>query len=186
MVPVQVLHIDLPEYQLNRVLDYDDIGQKIDRLLEENLSDGFYLERSIGMVDHPGMTLEELTAIILTTGWDKYDPTRTSIFDEEFACFTFDIHASEFHIENNRLAVQPDHSLKTYFGQNIYCFHQLAKIDRGYPVRIGISMIYDKSKLLPAIQTGECDEHVKKYSQFLFRFGSSDPVEALRAIIKLG
>lgn len=78
-----------------------------------------------------------------------------------------------------------NHNLDTYYGQTIYCFHKLALIDRGYSVKIGISLIYEKDHLLPPIQIKECEENIVKYSKYLFRFKDNKPLNALKAIIKI-
>lgn len=137
------------------------------------------------MIDHPKKTIEELVELILQHGTDKYDKTRESIFDDEFSCYEFDIHASEFEIQNHKMIVHKNHNLETYYGQSIYCFHKLALIDRGYSVKIGISMIYDKAHLLPPKQVKQCDENIVRYSKYLYRFKDHKPLNALKAIIKI-
>ena len=182
---VKVLEIILPEYQIDQEIGYDQIGEKIDTLVQSSLKDGVYVERSVGLKDHPGLTTDSLANLIIKHGTDKYDPDRKSIFDEEFSCYQFDIHASEFQIKNRVLVVDVEHDLHTYFGQNIYCFHKFAPIDRGYPVRIGVSMIYDKQYLLPPKKIRECDQQITRYSKYLYRFNGHAPHKGLKAIIKI-
>lgn len=182
---IKVLEINLPDYKIENKLDYDQLGRELDKLIEENLEDGKYVERSIGLIDHPNKTIDELTELILKYGTDKYDKDRESIFEEEFSCYEFDIHGSEFELINRAIVFNKDHFQKTYYGQNIYCFHKLAKFDRGYSVRVGISMIYDKKKLLPPLKQTECEKRIEKYSKYLYRFKDGEPLRSLRALIKI-
>lgn len=182
---IKVLEITFPEYKIDNKIEYDKFGEKIDKLVEENLEDGRYVERSIGLIDHPNKTIDEVTNLILKCGTDKYDKNRESIFDEEFSCYEFDIHGSEFELSNKSINFDKEHPQETYYGQNIYCFHKLAKFDRGYSVRIQLSMIYDKEKLLPALKHGECKERIVRYSKYLYRFKDNEPLKSLIAIIKI-
>lgn len=181
----KVLEIELPDYKIETPLDYDFFGKKLDDLLLANLPEGAYLERSIGLIDHPGLSLDQLTDLVKKHGTDKYDPSRKSIFDEEFSSFRFDIHASEFGIRAGELLFDHQHNLSTYSGQNIYCFHKLTPFDRGYAIRLNLLMVYDKNLLHPAIQLKPCEERILNYSRFLYRFESTPPVQALKLIIKI-
>lgn len=182
---VKVLDISLPEYTIEAQLDYDKIGSKLDSLATVNLAPGEYVERSIGLIDHPDKGIDQLTDIILKQGTDKYEAGRISMFDEEFSCYQFDIHANEFEIKDQSILFRKDHHIDSYYGQSMYCFHQLALIDRGYSVRIGLSMIYEKRYLLPPLEVKKCGEAIQKYSKYLFRFKDNHPLQALTAIVQI-
>lgn len=182
---IKILEVNFPEYRVDREIEYDKWGEKIDSLLEESLEDGRYVQRSIGLIDHPNKTVDELTRLVLNSGTDKYDPKRKSIFDDEFSCYEFDIHGSEFELNNKSMRFEKEHLQETYYGQNIYCFHKLAKFDRGYSVRIGMSLIYNKEGLLPPLKRTECEERIERFSKYLYRFKDNKPLNSLVVIVKI-
>lgn len=58
-----VLTIPMPEYDLSRPLDYEQLGGHIDRLVLASFPDGDYVDRSIGSQEHPGKSVPALVAL---------------------------------------------------------------------------------------------------------------------------
>ncbi len=144
---VKIIEIKVPEYTIDEKPNYLKIGGVVDDEIEKNFNDGEYIYRSIGKDDHPNLTLDELVSKILELGTDKYDPSRAEICAEDFKMFDHDIHAGSFKIKNSKIVLNKSYTLPTLFGDTIRDFYEKTLLDRGYPVRIDILIIYDANKL---------------------------------------
>lgn len=184
---MKVLEITLPEYSVLNKPDYEIIGKKVDKLIEENFSDGRYILRAIGSQDHPDLDLEELTDIIIQTGTDKYDPDRIAVCHDEFSGYEYDIQAGILEIKNSKIVIPDDYKYKSEFADIIWHFYEHTIYDRGYSVRIDLLMIYNSSKLSLANKIAPDTQDVRKgLENYLYKF--NDPAkkkEALLGIVKI-
>ena len=184
---VKIVTVSTPEYTVGEKPDYIKIGKKVDEVIERNFSDRKYIYRAIGIDDHPGLSLDELIAIILESGTDKYDGERRGIRHEQFSAYDYDIQAGSFEIKNSKIVIDDSDNYPTLFGDTIYDFYENAPLDRGYPVRIDILTLYDPNTLKPAelIIPGATgvDPRLEKY---LYKFRDREnKKEALFGIIKI-
>ena len=184
---VKIVTVSTPEYIVGEKPDYIKIGKKVDEAIESNFSDRKYIYRAIGIDDHPGLSLDELVAIILESGTDRYDGERKDICHEQFSAYDYDIQAGSFEIKNSKIVIDDSDNYPTLFGDTIYDFYENAPLDRGYPVRIDILTLYDPNTLKPAEliiprATG-VDPRLEKY---LYKFRDREnKKEALLGIIKI-
>ncbi len=183
----KILTIVLPEYNLNRRPNYLKIGQKVDTLIEKNLSDGEYLYRAIGKDDHPHLSLDKLINIILQLGTDKYDFQRKEVCFEEFSGYDHDIQAGFFKIKNHKIILDNSYEYPSLFGDTIKNFYENALLDRGFKVRIDILMIYDAKKLVRARKTNHKKKSVNsELEKCLYKFKNPQQKrDALVAIVKI-
>lgn len=180
----RVVSVSIPEYTVQRQPDYVGVGAKVDECVEAHFPDGEYVARAIGLDDHPGMHIDELVEIIETTGTDKYSSDRESVGD--FADYDFDIHGSRFEIREGRILPQAE-VVPSFFGDFVYHFFEHAPIDRGYPVRIDLLLIYDRTGLAPGAKK---EPHLPgvpaRFERHLYKFTNSErPGAALVGLVKI-
>jgi len=117
------------------------IGPKVDEFIGENLEDGQYVVRAISLADHPGKTLDELAAIILKLGTDKYDPSRKEDEWKRTAGYDHDFQAGTMEIVNGEICESDDDDYPSMFGDFIYNFYENMPIARNVVLRIDVLMI---------------------------------------------
>ena len=184
---VKIVAVSVPEYSVEKKPDYLKIGKKVDEVIERNFGDGKYIYRAIGKDDHPALSLDDLVAIILESGTDKYDGERKGVCHDQFSVYDYDIQAGSFDIKGSRIVIDDTDKYPTLFGDTICDYYENAPLDRGYPVRIDILIIYDSDMLElaePKIPgTTGLDPHLEKY---LYKFKDrSSKNEALLGIVKI-
>ena len=168
---VPVFKIALPDYTVTKQPDYSVLGKQVDTLIAANFPDGHYLLRAIGSSDHAGLSVDELADIIIKLGTDKYDPHRKAVCHEEFAGYDYDIQAGKITIQNGNLVIPPDYRYPTEFGDIMYHFYEHAPLDRGYPVRIDLLLMYDAACLTRAIKRSEdIPDLDRDLADYLYKF----------------
>jgi hypothetical protein len=186
-MPAKTVEVSVPEYTIAREPDYASIGTKVDRAIETSFPDGTYILRAIGVDDHPGLTVDELTQMILTTGTDKYDPRRESVGSVEFSGYDYDIQAGPVRIRDSRMVIEASERFPTVFGGIVWHFYNGALLDRGHPIRIDILMLYDPRSLTRARKVNPQAKGVRKgLSQHLYKFRApGDKKSALLGVVKI-
>lgn len=173
---IPVYTISLPEYKLEPQTDWLAIGRKLDNLLMTHFQGRRLAIRSIGLVDHPGWTLDALVATILERGTDKYDSQREGLYyarDE-----VSDIWAGPCLVTQDGLKSQ-ENLEGSVMGEVTLLFYEGALADRGYSVRLDIVMLYDLDKLQPV------NAHVpEECYEFAFKHPDRKQ-EALLGVIKI-
>lgn len=81
----------------------------------------------------------------------------------------------------------PDDDYPSLFGDTVHDFYENAPLDRGYPVRIDLLLLFNPTRLEPAPKTDPLaigvDAHLQKYLyRFMDRVNKKD---ALLGILKL-
>lgn len=167
----KIINVLIPEYTINTQPDYNAIGDKIDKALEDNFYGKDVAIRAISSTDHPQLTLDELTTIIIGKGTDKYDPNRKGI--EGFEDYDVDFQAGFGTVGKN---------LKGEGADIIQKFYENVLLDRGYRLRIDLLLIYDLNQLDKAekIDAGKMGVH-PRLEPYLFKF--KDPENKQRALI---
>src|SRR5262245_60679102 len=136
MIPVY--EIPLPEYRLDPHTDWRSIGRKLDRLIATHFRPGGIAIRCIGLINHPGWSLDELVATIVRLGTDKYDPQREGLYyarDE-----VSDIHAGPAFVTKEGLQA-PKHVDGSPMAKVLRLFYEGARADRGYSIRLDVVML---------------------------------------------
>lgn len=163
------------DYTVSRRPDYNTIGERVDAAITRAFSDGRYILRAIGLDDHPGLTLEQLAAIVLRTGTDKYDPDRKPVGHEEFSGYDYDIQAGPVEIRGRRLLVDRADPSPTIFGGIARHFFEGAPIDRGHPVRIDLLLLYDPRRVVRARKRDPRARSVRRgLNRSLYRFSEPE------------
>ncbi len=182
----KVLSIAIPEYNVKKKPDYMAIGPKVDELIGENLEDGKYVVRALSLAEHPGKTLDELAAIILRLGTDKYDPNRKESGWKAFARYDHDFQAGTFEILGGKVHETEEDEFPSMFGDIVYHFYEHVPIDRNVVLRVDILMIYYSSKVQLAEWVDKSKPEVIPYDKYLYKF--KDPPrkhDALASIVKI-
>lgn len=184
---VKVIEVYLPEYNVKKKPNYLKLGKKVDAVLEKSFSDGKYIFRAIGSDDHKGLSLNKLANIVLRTGTDKYDPKRKGVCHDEFSGYDYDIQAGTITIKNGTLVIPKDNKYPTEFGDTVWHFYEHTPLDRGYPVRIDLLLIYDSTKLKKARKVNPKAPPVRrKLINFLYKFKNpKNKKDALLGIVKI-
>ena len=153
---IPVYTIALPEYTIEQEPDWLPIGRKLDQLIESHLPGKRLAIRGIGLVDHPGWSLDDLVSTILKLGTDRYDPKREAVHGDFGTGVRIDLHAGPCIVSKGlrslRKKEQPllDHPDYSEMGRLVRLFYEGARADRGYSIRLDILMIYDLDQLQPA------------------------------------
>jgi hypothetical protein len=186
-MPVKVISVSVPEYTVAEKPDYLKVGRKVDREIVRYYPSGKYVYRTIGLDDHPGKTLDELVSIILASGTDKYDPARKSVCHEQFCVYDYDIQAGSFEIKDSKIIIEPTDRFPTLFGDMVYDFYEHAPLDRGYPVRIDLMVLYNPDRLVLAGLFNSRSPRVSpELEKYLYRFKDrKNKKEALLGIVKI-
>ena len=181
----KVVEIGVPEYKIDAKPDYMAVGIKVERVIGASFEDGQYVIRAIGSSDHAGKSLDNVVAIILTLGTDKYDPARKEVGD--FAAYNHDFQGSFVEIAQGKLIGDEDDVLASVFGDIVYHFYEYTPFDRGYPARIDILMLYHADKLELARPVNGTAPRVREdLERYLYRFKDpSSKTEALAGIVKI-
>jgi hypothetical protein len=90
---IPVYTIALPEYTIEQEPDWLPIGRKLDQLIESHFPGKRIAIRGIGLVDHPGWSLDDLVSRILKLGTDRYDPQREAVHGDFGTGVPIDLHA---------------------------------------------------------------------------------------------
>jgi hypothetical protein len=155
---MRVIHLAVPEYQVNTEPDYKAIGKIVDNELRKHFTGRTIVARGIGSSEHPNETIDELVEIIKRAGTDRYDPNRIGDRYEN-------IQGKHIDLFGFRRKVGPRMQL---FKDVVYGFYHSALGIHGKAVRIDILIIYDSAKLKEVIHqyAGRTD---KKRDGFAFR-----------------
>jgi hypothetical protein len=175
----KIISISIPEYTIDHQPDYQTIGQKIDKAIQENF-EGKYLLRALSMLDHPQFKIDELVNIILTTGTDKYDPARKGVSHEEFEPYKPDLQAGEIIIQNGKLIGES-------LSEDVRRFYENTLLDRGYRLRIDLITLYDPEQMIPAEKVDHTKPSTDKHlEQYLWRFKNPEhkPL-AVKGVVKI-
>lgn len=182
----KIIEVKVPEYKIDKKPDYLRIGAKVDKVIEENFSDGIYGVRAIGKDDHPNLTLEKLVKTVLENGSDKYDPNRKGVCHDQFSVYDYDVQMGTFEIKNSKLVNYPN-ELPGLFAETIYNFFEQTPFDRGYAVRIDLLLIYDLSQFELAKKVNSRETNIRlSLENYLYKFKNRDNKKsALLGIIKI-
>lgn len=182
-----LISVSVPEYTVKKKPDYLAIGAKLDKVIESNFKGRSIAVRGVGMIDHPGLKLDDFISNILKLGTDKYDLQRKGVSHEEFEPYSPDMHALPCTVTDSGLVSDLCKELPSVMAEVIKDFYEGARIDRGYPVRLDLLLIYDLALLERASKLDETKPRTSPHLEpYLFRFkGPARKLEALLGIVKI-
>lgn len=128
-----------PNHTPGKAPDHETVGRKLDDLLKQHFLGKKVVIRCIGSQDHPGLSLDELTATVVRTGTDKYDPNRMGVGYEEF--ISKGIRVDFYGVDTE---VTKDTKI---MAQAVWEMHHSAIGDRGFSVHVDLVLIYDAEQL---------------------------------------
>jgi hypothetical protein len=166
--------IAIPKVYEENKPDFAKIGAKIDGCLKRHFLGKAVAVRVLSSQEHKGKSVDDLIGIIKRLGHDRYDPKRNGDRYENLDNKHIDLFALDFTVDKNG----------EYFAQFIEPFYYWPISDRGYPVRLDIAIIYDRSKLSVVEHRYEGRENELKKDGFVFRDPDHKP-EAILGIIKI-
>jgi len=135
----KLIEPSIPAHKPGKAPDHEVVGKKLDQVLKQHFLGKEVVIRCIGSQDHPNLTLNELTEIVMKTGTDKYDPNRMGIGYDEFKRKGIQV---DFYGEG--VAITKDVKI---MGQALWEMHHSAIGDRGYGVHVNLVLIYDRRQL---------------------------------------
>jgi hypothetical protein len=130
--------ISIPEYTVLTKPDYAIVGAKIDEAIQAYFTGKKAALRYLSLRDHPGLSLDDLTNIITTSGTDRYDSDRKMSVAHDFY--------AEKGVELFVMPVEVTNKLNISAGI-IRDFYEGALQDRGYSLRIDMVVVYDLDQL---------------------------------------
>lgn len=140
-MPLPILEIAIPEYQVVTKPDFQSIGAKIHRSLIKHFLGQKLVIRCIGSQEHPEKTTDQLIQIIRELGTDRYDPRRQGDRYDNLENKAIDIFALDFTIKEHG----------QYLEQFIEPFYTWPKSKGDLPIKLDIIILYDHSKLKKVI-----------------------------------
>jgi hypothetical protein len=146
---IPVYTISLPEYKAEAGTNWLAVGKKLDQVIAANFEGKEIAVRCVGLVDHPGLSLDELVSRILECGTDKYDPKRKSIFHEYYQGINIDLHVSACVVSQGVLRSLRGswQQLSSVMAEVVELFYSGTLVDRGYSVRLDVITVYDLNQL---------------------------------------
>lgn len=173
--PIKIISISIPEYTIDTQPDYRAIGDKLDKVLEENFNDKEVAIRALSTMDHSQFTLDELARVIVDKGTDKYDPNRKGV--EGFEDYDVDFQAGFGTVGKD---------LKGEGADIIQKFYENTLLDRGYRLRIDLLLIYNLNQLTKAEKHTEKEGVHSRLEPYLFKFKNPEnKPQALIGIVKI-
>ena len=174
-----ILKVQLPDYALAETTDWEALGKPVDDLILAHFPDRKLVLRAIGLQDHPGKDLREITELIIEHGTDRYDPQRASLFDEDFASYQFDFHGVRCNTHGGILRSAHNDVCDSVTGEFFYDFFHHAKLDRGYSVKLDVLLIYDAMALTGPVVEDEISRN--SWEDYLFKF--KEPRRASKSLL---
>ncbi len=168
-----ILTVLIPGHRPGQRPDHDAVGKRLDNLLQKHFLDEDVVIRCVGSQDHPNLSLNELTDIVVKTGTDKYDAKRIGVGYEEFA--KKGIHV-DFYGEEATITKGMD-----FMPLQISKMHDSAIGDRGFPVHVDLVEIYKRSHLSMVM---EIYNHHLRSDGYTFK-RPTHKSEALLGVIKV-
>ncbi|HUB93579.1 MAG TPA: hypothetical protein VMB52_03695 [Verrucomicrobiae bacterium] len=135
----KLIEISIPTHKPGKVPAYETIGPKLDELLKRHFIGKKVVIRCIGSQDHPDMHLDTLTDVVMTTGTDKYDSSRTGF---GYGAFVGKGTNIDFYGEDITIA-----SDTAIMSRTLHEMYYSAIGDRGYAVHVDLVLIYNYRKL---------------------------------------
>lgn len=191
----KLYRISIPEYNLEEGQDFGAVGKKLDNIIKEHYPDQWVAVRGISLKDHPDKSADWLVQTIQEYGTDRYDPERKGVHNDLDKEFGIDLHAVPMMYDEDMIC--PHYSGErcksgSAIGELLNDCHGGAIVDRGYPLRIDMLLLYDLKKLQPAqlIWTEEGPTHTKESispkETCTFRFKDrNNKKDALLGIIRI-
>lgn len=147
---IPVYEISLPEYTAEREPDYTRVGLKLDRVVETHLPDRKMAIRGIGLIDHPGWSLNALVQMVLERGADRYDPEREGVNYPDGST-NLDIYACTFAVVAGKLRSPHYHGERcpsgSVLGEVVGDHWGGTLFERGFANRLDLLLIYDLDHL---------------------------------------
>lgn len=169
-----VITVPLREYQVRTEPDHRSISTPVDAVIRTNFPGCRIVARGVSADDHPGLTVDGLIKIILSTGTDRYDPDRPGDRYEN-------IQNKHIDLFGFRRTVTPRMRL---FEQLSWGFYHGSIEIRGRPTRLDIVTIYDATLLRAVFHQYDGREDRKRDG---FRFVDPEhKADAVLGVIKLG
>jgi hypothetical protein len=138
MKPI-VISVSIPNYKPGQAPDHETVGKELDVLLKKHFISKKVVIRCIGSQDHPNLSLDKLTEIVVETGTDKYDSKRMGVGYEEFVNkgIRVDFYGEEVEVTKDL----------NFMPQEIWEMYHSAIGDRGYGVHVDLVLIYAANQL---------------------------------------
>lgn len=188
-----VTEISLPSYSVAAPPDCESVGRALDAVVCATFGVGGGRAvglRCVSLLDHPGHTLDSLAEVILTTGTDRYDPSRTGPLHSAYAPYGVELHVVPCTVSPTSLT-SPMSDGGTFYGmttsvmaETVSDFYIGPPVDRGgLPLRIDLITAYDLSQL-EGIQIPFHGEENPPFSASRFRHPDRR-AEAVLGVIKV-
>jgi len=146
--------LEISEYSNKENPDFLGAGNEIESVLRSWDIHGPIAIRAISLKDHKNISREDLIAKIRECGTDRYDPYRKGVHHDLDKEYSIDLHAIALEVTEKNI-VCPHYSENRCSTGNpisellLDCYEG-AKVDRGYPLRVDLLLVFDLEKLQPA------------------------------------
>lgn len=139
----------LPHYQVRSAPDHLAIGEVLDRAICRLVHEAAgpaerrVAIRAVSLIDHPGMSHDDLTATIVATGTDRYDPARVGPLDHVYGPYGVELHAIPCTV--SPAGLRSVHSSgPSVMAEVVSDFYLGPPVDRGgVPLRVDVVTVYD-------------------------------------------
>ena len=166
--------ITVPQSYVDNMPDFKSFGKKVDDVLKKHFMDRRVVLRTLSSDEHPGKSVDDIIAIIMRLGHDRYDPGRKGDRYENREGKRIDIFGWD-------LTITKDGEYFANFMEPFYFWPLSQQLD---PQRLDIMIVYDPDHLEMVEHTYEGRENEVKRDGFVFNYPDSKPASIL-AIIKI-
>lgn len=188
-----VTEISLPSYSVASPPDCESVGSALDAVVCATF--GVVGGRAVGLrcvslLDHPSHTHDSLADVILTTGTDRYDSSRTGPLRTAYDPYGVELHVVPCTVSPTSLS-SPMADGGTFYGtttsvmaETVSDFYVGPPVDRGgVPLRIDLITAYDLSQLVGIHIPFHGDEN-PPFSASRFRYPDKR-AEAVLGLVKV-
>lgn len=168
---ISIWKVSVPGYLTKKSVNYDSIGKKLDKIIQENFLGKKVLIRCVGSKDHVELKINELVDTIKKIGTDRYDPKRKMIFHDFYSKHNPDLFASPFIVTETTPSMR----------ELIEEFYEKTTGDRKIGVRADVILVYDPKKF-------KMIKHVYENQEWSDCFTFKDPEkkrESLLGVIQI-
>ena len=172
-IPVYTLH--LPEYQVLTEPDHVRVGKKVDDYIKQHFLGQHVAIRCLGSSEHAGKAVDEIIAIIIEIGSDRYDPKRQGDRYQNSEGKQIDFFAFDYTVAHD----------SKIFHIFTWPFYHWRREQTGKPVRIDVIIIYNPAKLKQVTFTYAGRESEGERSDGWVFTDQDNKPEAILGIIKM-
>lgn len=164
--------VQIPGDYLRLKPKFGPISAGVDGCLKQHLDGRHVIIRALSIADHPGLSVDDLIAVIRRLGHDRYDAQRPGNLYDNVDDARIDLFALPFTIKEEC----------SYLPFFLEPFYYLGIAEHGRPNAIDLLTVYDRAQMKQVPHRYEGREDIKR-DGYAFRYPDRKP-DALLGIVR--